>query len=419
MFQKNFSNTLSTNTIQIPASKSYLQRYIALASLCNKKTIIHNINLCNDVLAVINAIKQCGASVQIKNNTLEINGIQPKNIHNTLSINIGESGLAARMLGIISSVIFQKVYLHGEGSILKRSMKSLITTLQQMNCKVKSNDWHLPLEINSPQHYPQKIIISDSDTSQIITGLLFALPLLNQNTKIEWKEPTSIPYIDISLDVLKKFGISISHNNYKYFNIQGMQKLKPINVQVEGDWSNAAFFIVLAAIKQICTIKGLNKNSFQGDKIILDIVKQAGAQIEWQNDTLIVKPNKLIPIEIDLTHYPDLFPPAVVLCLAAQGTSVLYGVNRLFNKESNRAETLTNEFKKTGAEIYLQDNKMIIHGKGYLNGGTMHSHNDHRIVMAGAIANTIAKQPIIIEQPESVKKSFPNFFETIKQLGLK
>lgn len=413
------SRLRSNNTIKIPASKSYLQRYIILASLCPEKSTLHNINLCDDVLAVIETVKQYGARIEIKNNTLEIKGIQPYGAYTSISLNIGESGLAARTLGILSSLVFQKVYLSGKGSILQRSMKSLIAVLEQLGCKVKSNNSHLPLEITASQCYPHKINIPDAETSQIITGLLFALPLVGQNTVVEWQHPTSIPYIDMSIQTLNNFGIKILHDNHKIYSIQGKQTLQPVDIHIEGDWSNAAFFIVLGAIKQKVRIEQLNPQSLQGDKIIVDIVKQAGAQIAWEDDTLIVQPDTLTPIEVDLRNYPDLFPPLVVLSLAIQGTSVLHGVERLFNKESNRAETLMYEFKKLGGDILLDSNKMIIRGKGYLNGGIVNSHNDHRIVMAATIAQYIAQSPIEIINPQAVNKSFPEFFEVINQFKIR
>ncbi len=412
------SKSSSIRTIKITASKSYLQRYIALSSLCEKKSIIKNINLCNDVLAAINAIKQWGASVKIKNNTLEVIGINAKHVYNTIHLDIGESGLSARMLSIISSILFHETHLHGHGSLLNRSMESLISVLQQMGCEVSSHNNHLPLIIKKSHHYPDKITVHHFDTSQIITGLLYALPLLPKNLSIYWKKPISTPYIDISLQVLKHFGIEIIHDNYKSYSLKKTQTLKPVNIEVEGDWSHAAFFVVLGAIKHPCRIEGLHKHSLQGDKIIIDIVQQCGANIKWDSGTLVVVPQHLKPFEIDLTNYPDLFPPLTVLSLAIQGTSVLHGISRLLNKESNRAEVLTREFNKLNANISLEHDKMIIKGKGYLNGGIIDSHNDHRIAMAAAIANFIAQKPIIIRNPEAVNKSYPGFFNIINNLQL-
>jgi 3-phosphoshikimate 1-carboxyvinyltransferase len=398
-------------TIQIPASKSVLQRLIALAGFCNQESFIKNINWCDDVNASIHCIKDIGASVEIIDNSLKIKGIEIKKYHRTLHLNVNESGLSARMFGLMVSVLFQKVYLKGKGSLLNRSMKEIVEVLEMMNCKVNSNHFLLPLEISGFADL-SFIKLNSIDSSQTITGLIYTSVLSQNEVYIKIKNPVSIPYIQLSIDCLNKFGVTIHHNtDFTEYIIFKNSGLSPVNITAEGDWSNAAFFIVGAALSGKCILENLNPDSLQGDKKIVEIVQQCGARIFWTNDKkLIVEKNELNPINVDLKHYPDLFPPLCVLALGINGISQLKGVSRLVNKESNRAMVLMNEFKKLGAELYIEGDTMIIKGKGYLSGGEIDSNNDHRIAMAGSIAATIAQSPVNINNPQAVSKSYPEFF---------
>lgn len=397
----------------VPASKSYLQRYIALASLCIDESVLKNPNYCNDVLAALNVAKSMGAEVFLLQDEIKIRGIDMFKEYESIEINVGESGLSARMFGLIASGLFKEVTVMGSGSILNRSMQSLINVLKMAGCMVKSDNNCLPLWISGLADY-QDILIKDSDTSQIITGLMYASVLMNRDVLISIENPVSIPYIDISMDVARKAGIDIEYSgNYKQFKVKKCSAIKPFNVLVEGDWSNAAFFAVSAALNGKVKLMNLNKYSFQGDKFILDILQDAGVKIYWEDSACVIEKKLLHPFEVDLNHYPDLFPPLVVLALGINGTSVLRGVSRLFNKESNRAEVLVKEFIKLGADIEIKNDEMIVRGKSYLNGGAVYSHNDHRIVMAAAIASIIARDTIEIKNADAVKKSYPFFFRDL------
>jgi 3-phosphoshikimate 1-carboxyvinyltransferase len=326
-------------------------------------------------------------------------------------LNVNESGLSARMFGLMLSVLFQKVYLNGKGSLLNRSMKEMVYVLEMMNCKVNSNNFHLPLEISGFASISD-IQLNSIDSSQIITGLLYASVLSQNEVYIKIKNPVSIPYIQLSINCLNKFGVTIHHNtDFTEYIIPKNSRLSPVNITAEGDWSNAAFFIVGAALSGKCILENLKPDSLQGDKKIVEIVQQCGSRIFWTNDKkLIVEKNELNPINVDLKHYPDLFPPLCVLAIGINGISQLKGVSRLVNKESNRAMVLMNEFKKLGAELYIEGDTMIIKGNGYLSGGEMDSNNDHRIAMAGSIAVTIAQSPVIIKNSQAISKSYPEFF---------
>lgn len=397
--------------LTIPASKSYLQRYITLASFYPQTSIIRNINYCNDVLACIDACKHIGAQIHTHPEYITIKGIQPIPQHQSIQVNVQESGLSARMLGIILPVLFNDVTINGTGSILHRSQKELIDVLEQAGCIVQSNHSALPLNIQHFANY-HFIQLSHTNTSQIITGLLFAAAISQNESHIFIQHPTSIPYIQISLYVAKQFGIKIEHHtDYTEYHIPARQNIQSIDVTVESDWSNAAFFAVMAALSGECILNNLSLQSLQGDKKIVEILKQCGAYIKWINEnTLFIKKQSLQPFETDLTHYPDLFPPVCALAAGIQGTSIIKGLSRLFNKESNRAKSILTEFLKLGIDIHIDGDSFIIQGKKYINGGVVSSQNDHRIAMACATMASISKSPIIIENADAIQKSYPNFF---------
>lgn len=398
--------------IFVPASKSYLQRWIALASITPYCSIIKNPNFCDDVNAALNCARNLGAKVIANNNDIQIKGIEKNYSNKKVKLNVGESGLSARMFACIASVLYEKVSITGEGSLLKRNITSLIKALQKTNCKVISNNNHLPIEIYRMDDF-EKIDIDVSDTSQVITGLLYASCLVNKDVSIYVSHPVSIPYIQLSIEVAKKFGLKIITENYHQFIIPAHQIFQAVNDIAEGDWSNAAFFAVAAALTGKVELHHLNPYSSQGDKIIIDILKKVGAKVEWNENVCIIQKEYLQPFEIDLKNYPDLFPPLVVLALGINGKSYLKSVSRLINKESNRAEVLIKEFSKLGANIFIENDVMIIDGKGYLKGGNIYSHQDHRIAMAAAVAGCIANDTIIIENAEAINKSYPDFFNDL------
>ena len=402
-------------TLTVPASKSHLQRLIALSSICNQTSFIHNVHFCDDVNTALSVAQQIGASIKVNAKTLEITGISKFPQNKSLIIDINESGLSARMFGIIASALFDEVVLTGKGSILKRNMSSLIDILSQAGCEVHSQNNYLPIYVKGKANY-SNIQIKETDTSQIITGLLFAAPLSSKDVTIFVNHPISIPYIELSINTAKLFGIQIEYSkDYDYFHIKAPQQLQPINTTAEGDWSNAAFFIVAAVLSGKGKFLELNFESSQADKFILKILEQCNARfyIENKNELIVEKSNELKPFNVNLTHCPDLFPPLVVLAAGINGTSTLSGISRLINKESNRLNVLINEFSRLGLKISTGKDTMIIKGNGKLSGGIFHSHNDHRIAMAGAIAATISENPVVIENPEAISKSYPLFFEDL------
>ncbi|MFN7013042.1 MAG: 3-phosphoshikimate 1-carboxyvinyltransferase [Bacteroidia bacterium] len=399
--------TFSGST-KVPPSKSYLQRAIAIAAMANHAVEIDGYAPSNDVDAAIAIAKNMGAEVEIHQQKIIVQG--NFNAANISAIHCGEAGLSARMFAPVVALKEEKIIITGESSLLKRPMYMVIEALQQLGKTVKSNNGLLPLEI-SGKLIPQKIKIDASESSQLLSGLLIALPFANGDSEIEVTQLNSIPYIQMTLDILRHFRINIQHRNYQYFIIKGNQKVQSTNYIAEGDWSGAAFHLVAAAIAGNVELEGLNKNSAQADKAILEALQNVGAKINWISDTAIItEKEKLCAFDFDATHCPDLFPPLAALAANCNGISKIKGIHRLLHKESNRAISIQSELQKLGIKVELKNDEMWIYG-GKISGGKIYSHNDHRIAMMGAVLALNADAPIEIEAAEAIQKSYPDFFE--------
>lgn len=406
--------------LQVPPSKSYSQRAIAIAALCQNKVSIHQVGDNDDVMAAQDIIRDLGAQFIQKGNALLFQKGIDLNTTKARRINCGESGLSMRLFSAFSLFFNQTYKITGEGSVADRTMEMAINGLQQFGKKVESTDNKLPIVV-SGDTLNNKIEIDGGISSQFLTGLLIVTPFLPFNTDIIVHNLKSRPYIEMTLDLLKDFGLNkIINNNFESFHIIGNQKIEQqIEYTVEGDWSSASFMIVAGAIGGKVKLRGLNRNTIQGDRAILDAVQKAGTIVRWENDLLIIEKHELHSFDFDATEYPDLFPSLVVLAAYSLGESVIKGVSRLKHKESNRAISLQKECCKIGLSIELQGDKMIIQGKGkpkFEKDVIFSSHQDHRITMAMSLFSIGSKYPINIEGYRSIDKSYPQFYKDFAML---
>lgn len=408
---KTIHKSTVSGEISAPSSKSALQRLIAGAFLSKGKSKIGYKTLSNDAAAALNLIKDLGAKVEQKSGIIEISGgfNQPKS-----KLTIGEAGLGLRMFTPILALQDQEFTITGQGSLLQRPVDFIVQTLKDFGISISSNSGKLPLKVKG-RYTNSKVEIDGTFSSQLLTGLLMALPLLNKDTELYVKDLKSKPYIDLTINILHKFGILINHRNYEWFYIKGNQKYNPVETQTEGDWSGAAFLVVAAAIAGKLSINDIDIDSTQGDKAIVRVAELAGANVDYLENRIIIEKNKLNAFSYDATDTPDLFPPLVALAVHCKGKSTIYGVHRLAHKESNRALTLKTEFEKIGAKITIEDIKMTVEG-GDILGNKVSSHNDHRIAMALAVAALKAEGEMIIEKSEAVAKSWPEFFEDLEKI---
>lgn len=409
-----------SGTIQAPASKSSMQRACAAALLHRGDTLIKHPGHSNDDRAAIELIQQMGAAVTHQDNHLFVTstGVHPKGNQ----VNCGESGLGIRMFAPIIALSEQETTIHGEGSLLKRPMDFFDEVLPKLGVTIHSNQGKLPLRVKGPLR-PHNIEIDGSLSSQFLTGLLMAYSAAGaSDVSINVNNLKSRPYIDLTLDVMQKFGFKVPENkNYETFYFSPAAQQPPAATQhysVEGDWSGGAFLLVAGAIAGNIAIDGLDVSSTQADKAVLTALQQAGAILSIQTNRIDIGPPKLLkPFHFNATECPDLFPPLVALASYCDGKSVIEGTTRLTHKESNRAVTLQDEFKKMGVRIDLQDDLMIIEGGRGLKSNTVHSRHDHRIAMACAVAALNAVGDTIIEEAEAINKSYPDFYADIMHLG--
>lgn len=408
--------------IVAPASKSSMQRACAAALVKKGVSIIQNPGVSNDDIASLNVIKTLGAKVeQPEDGSLRIDSTNIE-LDNEITINFGESGLGIRMFTPIAALNDCTVNIEGCGSLTSRPMDFFDEILPQLNVGITSNNGKLPLQIKGPLQ-PKNIEIDGSLSSQFLTGLLLAFSASNTGgITISVNNLKSKPYIDLTLKVMRDFGLNVPENkNYEQFIFHKSEitsQKQQIEYTVEGDWSGGAFLLVAGAIAGGITVSGLDVNSTQADKKILEALQDCGCQLSIREKQIEVAPAKLKAFRFDANDCPDLFPPLVALASYCEGTTVIEGVERLTHKESNRALTLQEEFAKLGIEIILQDNTMLVKGGTGVKGAITHSRHDHRIAMACAVAALRASGEVTIEAAAAVKKSYPNFYNHLKQLGV-
>jgi 3-phosphoshikimate 1-carboxyvinyltransferase len=404
--------------VQAPLSKSIMQRLCAAALVSDGTTIIMNPGKSNDDKAALSIIEKLGALIiSHEDGALEISKNEIK--ISKEKIDCGESGLSIRMFTPIAALSNEEILISGHGSLLKRPMDFFDKILPSLGVEVKSNKGYLPLRVKGPL-IPRNIEIEGSVSSQFLSGLLFAFVAAKaEGVTIKVKNLKSKPYIDLTLHVLKQFGAEIINNDYKEFYFPHSSTLNGKISFVEADWSGAAFLLVAGAIVGNVTVKGLNLNSIQADKAIIEVLKECGAKVLLNQAKITIEKNELKPFHFDASDCPDLFPPLVALAAHCNGVSVLKGISRLVHKESNRAATLQQEFEKIGINIQLFDDIMIINGGDTVHNSQVNSHNDHRIAMACAVAGLSGNGKMIIDNAEAIEKSYPDFYKDLMDLGAK
>ena len=403
-----------TGTVTANPSKSAMQRAVAAALLAKGTTIIRNPGLSNDCLAALEVAENLGAKIKRGHDYFEItsNGVAPFYDE----INCGESGLGIRMFTPIAALSSLPITIEGHGSLTTRPMDFFEQVLPQLDVKCTTQGGKLPLHIQGPLQ-PKNITIDGSLSSQFLTGLLMAYGAAAEDVTITVTDLKSKPYIALTLQLMAHFGVQVEEKNFETFHFGKKQAYNACDYTVEGDWSGAAFLLVAAAVAGKAEVQHLNVASAQSDKAILEALEKAGAQMMSGVFTVNIEKGGLLPFEIDATDCPDLFPPLVALAANCNGTTKIKGVSRLAHKESDRGLTLQAEFGKMGIKIDLQGDIMLVHGGTGIKGASVHSHNDHRIAMACAVAALTADGPVTIDNAEAINKSYPEFYDHLALLG--
>ena len=408
-------------SVKIPPSKSMAHRAIICAALSDGICRIDNIDYSDDIIATINAMNSLGATIEKHDDYIEVVGIY-KNINKIKEnriIDCNESGSTLRFLVPISLLFKGSNKFIGKGNLGKRPLTTYYNIFNNQGIKYSYEENNLNLVVDG-ELKPGVFEVEGNISSQFITGLLFALPLLNGDSKIIiTKEMESKGYIDLTLKAISDFGIEIINNNYSEFIIKGNQKYNARNYRVEGDYSQAAFFLCADGLGNNVVCRDLDLNSLQGDKEIIDILERMNVVFNTNEIGLSGEVSgELISTVIDGSQCPDIIPVLSAASALSKGTTEIINAGRLRIKECDRLSAVTSELKKLGAQIIEKEDGLVITGVEKLQGGVeVWSHKDHRIAMTLAIASTMCKKPIIIKDYECVAKSYPSFFEDFKALG--
>ena len=407
-------------TVNIPPSKSIAHRAIICAALSEGESIIGNIDYSDDIIATIEGMKKLGAIIERQDKSLRVRGI---NFHNEnskegITINCNESGSTLRFLIPISIGRKNKVRFIGKGNLGKRPLTPYYEIFREQGIEFSYNRDGLNLCIDG-ELQGGKFKMPGNISSQFISGLLFILPVLKEDSIINiTTELESKAYIDLTLSAMKEFGIEVENRDYRSFLIKGNQKYKACNYRVEGDYSQAAFYLCAAALGNKVACADLNIDSLQGDKECIDILKRIGCKSTIEEDKVSLKPeNELNSTVIDASQCPDVIPVITVVAALSKGQSKVINGGRLRIKECDRLNAICAELNKLGADIAELEDGLIINGVEEFKGARVYSHKDHRIAMSLAIASTRCNGEIILDEPECVKKSYPKFWNDFESLG--
>ena len=397
--------------ITAPPSKSLSHRAIICASLCidGGESKVDNVILSEDIKATVESMRNLGTEIKIVENANKTYCLYIKRNNKFIkdtTVDCRESGSTLRFLIPIALSLLDSCTFTGKGKLVERPLDDFYKIFKENNIHYKNNDGKLPLSV-SGKLKSGVYELSGSISSQFISGLLFALPLLENDSTIKITDKLqSVGYVDLTINMLKHFGVNIVNNDYKEFKIHGSSNYKSSNYFVEGDFSQGAFFLTSHSIGNNIECHGLNENSLQGDKEILDIIKQ-------------YEKNDIDEIIIDASQIPDLVPILAVNAALKNGvTTKIINAERLRIKESDRLNAISTEMNKLGANIIELNDGLIIKGQNLLKGNAIvNSHNDHRIAMSLAIAATKCENEIILQDYMSVNKSYPEFWNDYKSLG--
>lgn len=442
--KKLFIGNIVGGEIDIPTSKSVAQRAIVAAALASGESEFHNFTRCRDIDSALGVAKQVGAKVTVEKDEVKVRGrgfsfmkkatkeisplVSAISMTDTTNIFVGESGLLSRICIPIAAQIGEGVTITGEGSLLGREMYGCKETLEDFDAKcILTAEDTLPAVVSGPLR-GGKVAISGKKGSQLISGLIMALPLSKRDSELTITNVTSLPYIKLTENIVKKFGIEVSSqesNGNLIITIPGKQKYNPAEISLEGDWSSAANFVAVGSLFGDITLKGLEMNSYQADKAIIDVIRENGGYIKVNKKGVHVSRSHLRPFKYDVSDSPDLFPILALVASLCEGESIITGVDRLRYKECNRTEVICTNFSKMGIDLELDGDSLSITGKcpsrriaegSMLKGGQYSSYNDHRIAMALMIASLCSNEKIIIDQVECINKSFPTFIELFKAI---
>ena len=404
--------------IAAPPSKSMAHRAVLCAALANGTSHLHHLAFSKDISATLGAAGRLCARVTTGENDAVVEGLG-RFLPVDAPVDCCESGSTLRFLIPLASLTGQEVTFTGRGRLMERPQSVYKTLYQQQGLRFEQGADRLTVEgALTPGEYE----LAGNVSSQFISGLLFALPLLDGDSTLHLIPPVeSRSYIDMTRAVQAAFGVTSRWLDGNTLALPGRQHYRPCDYDVEGDYSQAAFPAVLGAVCGGVTVTGLSPDTLQGDAVILDILHRCGAQFTREGDTVTFAKAPLHGVDIDLADCPDLGPVLMVLGLLCGGTTVIRNAERLRLKESDRIAAMEAELRACGGVLESEGGTITVHGCAehlHAPEGILHGHNDHRVVMSLAVLSAAAGLPLTVDDAEAIQKSWPNFFAAIRPLGV-
>ena len=404
--------------IAAPPSKSMAHRAVLCAALAKGNSHLHHLAFSKDISATLGAAARLCARVTTGENDAVVEGLG-RFLPVDAPVDCCESGSTLRFLIPLASLTGQEVTFTGHGRLMERPQSVYKTLYQQQGLRFEQGADRLTVEgALTPGEYE----LAGNVSSQFISGLLFALPLLDGDSTLHLIPPVeSRSYIDMTRSVQAAFGVTSRWLDGNTLALPGRQHYRPCDHAVEGDYSQAAFPAVLGAVCGGVTVTGLSPDTLQGDAVILDILRRCGAQFTRDGDAVIFAKAPLHGVDIDLADCPDLGPVLMVLGLLCEGTTVIRNAERLRLKESDRIAAMEAELRACGGVLESEGGTITVHGCAehlHAPEGILHGHNDHRVVMSLAVLSAAAGLPLTVDDAEAIQKSWPNFFAAIRPLGV-
>ena len=410
-------------SVTLPGSKSLSNRILLLAALAKGTTVVENLLDSDDIRHMLGALKQLGVQVSLNDDktVATVQGVGGQLVTPSEPLFLGNAGTAYRPLTAVLAAVKGDYELVGEPRMEERPIGHLVDALQALGGDVRylKNKDYPPLKIVGGQINGGNVEIDGSISSQFLTALLMAAPLFNGDTNITIKGTlVSKPYIDITLDVMARFGIVVTHDDYKTFTVKGAQQYQAVErIMVEGDASSASYFVAAAAIAGgEIEIKGVGAKSVQGDIGFAKVMEQVGAKIDWYDERLVVRKGQLKGVDIDANAIPDAAMTLATVALFADGPTAIRNIYNWRVKETDRLHAMATELRKVGAEVIEGEDFIEITPPKHFNDVAIDTYDDHRIAMCFAMV-AVGGKPITINDPKCTYKTFPTFFDVLSSVS--
>lgn len=410
--------------IFLPGSKSLSNRALLIAALANGTTKITNLLVSDDIKHMLNALttlgieytlSDCGTECSVTGNNGFFKSNQP------LDIYLGNAGTAMRPLCAALAASDGEFTLTGEPRMKERPIGHLVDALKQIGADIDylESQYYPPVKINGKTLMGSSVSIDGSISSQFLTAILMIAPLLKTDTNINIEgELVSKPYIDITLDIMNRFGVKVQNNNYQSFTVKGNQFYRSVEkYMIEGDASSASYFLAAGAIKGgVITVHGVGRLSVQGDKHFADVLEKMGAKVTWNDESITVNANSLTAIDMDMNHIPDAAMTIATTALFAKGTTTIRNIYNWRVKETDRLTAMATELRKVGAEVIEGDDYISITPPKFLKHAEIDTYNDHRIAMCFSLV-ALGETPVTINDPKCTAKTFPDYFDKLAAIS--